>query len=121
LLIAKASQILVMLALVAGIHVVDHPQCSDKTLGKQMAGGWVHIMTNRPNGTLYVGVTSDIPRRPWEHREGVVEGFTKKYGLKQLVYAERFDDITTAIQREKTIKHCPRARRANPIRERNSH
>lgn len=65
-------------------------------------------------------MTSDIPRRAWEHREGVVEGFTKKYGLKQLVYAESFDDITTAIQREKTIKHWPRAWRVNLILERNS-
>ena len=49
-------------------------------------------MTNRPNGTLYVGVTSDISRRVWEHREGVAEGFTKKYGLKRLVYAEHHDN-----------------------------
>ena len=74
-----------------------------------MQGGWVYIMTNRPNGTLYVGVTSDLARRAWEHREGVADGFTKRYGLKQLVYAERYDDIRTAIQREKTLKHWPRA------------
>lgn len=84
-----------------------------------MAGGWVYIMTNRPNGTLYVGVTSNIARRAWEHREGLIEGFTKKYGLKRLVYTERFDDIATAIQREKTIKHWPRAWRVNLILERN--
>ena len=74
-----------------------------------MQGGWVHIMTNRPNGTLYVGVTSDLARRAWEHREGVADGFTKRYGLKQLVYAERYEDIRTAIQREKNLKHWPRA------------
>jgi len=45
-----------------------------------MPGGWVYIMTNRPNGTLYVGVTSNLARRVWEHREGVTEGFTKRYG-----------------------------------------
>jgi putative endonuclease len=45
-------------------------------------------MTNRPNGTLYLGTTTDIARRAWEHREGVADGFTKKYGLKRLVYAE---------------------------------
>ena len=66
-------------------------------------------MTNRPNGTLYTGVTSNLPRRAWEHREGVVGGFTKQYGLKRLVYAERHDDIGSAIQREKTMKHWPRA------------
>lgn len=73
-----------------------------------MQGGWVYIMTNRPNGTLYVGVTSDLARRAWEHREGVADGFTKRYGLKRLVYAERYEDIRTAIQREKNLKHWPR-------------
>jgi putative endonuclease len=74
-----------------------------------MPGGWVYIMTNRPNGTLYVGITSDLARRVWEHREGVAEGFTKRYGLKRLVYAERHDEIRAAIQRKKNIKHWPRA------------
>jgi len=66
-------------------------------------------MTNRPNGTLYVGVTSDIARRAWEHREGLADGYTKQYGLKRLVYTERHDDIAVAIQREKNIKHWSRA------------
>jgi putative endonuclease len=74
-----------------------------------MAGGWVYIMTNRPNGTLYVGVTANIARRAWEHREGVADGFTKRYGLKRLVFVERHDEITSAIQREHTMKHWPRA------------
>ena len=74
-----------------------------------MQGGWVYIMTSKPNGTLYVGVTSDLARRAWEHREGVADGFTKRYGLKRLVYAERYEDIPTAIQREKNLKHWPRA------------
>jgi len=74
-----------------------------------MKGGWVYIMTNRPNGTLYVGGTSDLEQRAWQHREGLIDGFTKRYGLKRLVYAERHDDIRTAIQREKNIKHWPRA------------
>ena len=74
-----------------------------------MQGGWLCIVTNRPNGVLYVGVTSDLLRRAWEHREGVADGFTKRYGLKRLVYAEHHDDIRTAIQREKTVKHWPRA------------
>ena len=74
-----------------------------------MQGGWVYIMTNRPNGTLYVGVTSGLARRAWEHREGLINGFTKRYGLKRLVFAERHEDIRTAIQREKNLKHWPRA------------
>ena len=80
-----------------------------------MQGGWLYIMANRPNGTLYVGVTSDLARRAWEHREGLVPGFTKRYGLKQLVYAERHEDIRNAIQRESTVKHWPRAWRVNLI------
>jgi putative endonuclease len=65
-------------------------------------------MTNQQNGTLYVGVTSDIARRAWEHRNGVVDGFTRQYGLKRLVYCEHHDTIIVAIQREKTIKHWRR-------------
>ncbi|MGA9432507.1 MAG: GIY-YIG nuclease family protein, partial [Xanthobacteraceae bacterium] len=70
-----------------------------------MAGGWVYFVTNRRDGILYAGVTSNLPRRIYEHREGLVDGFTKRHGLKRLVYAERFDDIRYAIQRETTIKH----------------
>jgi putative endonuclease len=72
-------------------------------------GGYVYILSNRPNGTLYVGVTSDLIRRVFEHREGVIEGFSKTYGLKQLIYYEQYDDIGVAIQRERTMKHWPRA------------
>jgi putative endonuclease len=74
-----------------------------------MHGGWVYIMTNWPNGTLYIGVTSDLPHRVWEHREGLIEGFTKRYGLTRLVFFERHDDIRTAIQREKSLKSWRRA------------
>jgi len=73
-----------------------------------MKGGWVYIMTNRPNGTLYVGVTNDIARRAFEHRAGT-GGFTQRYGLSRLVYAERHDDITAANRRETNIKKWPRA------------
>ena len=66
-------------------------------------------MSNRRNGTLYLGVTANLALRPGKHREGVVEGFTKQYGLKRLVWYEGFDDIRLAIQREKTMKHWPRA------------
>jgi putative endonuclease len=74
-----------------------------------MKGGWVYIMTNRPNGTLYIGVTNDIVRRTYEHRTGAVDGFTKRYGLHRLVYFERHEDIRSAIQQEKNIKEWPRA------------
>ena len=65
------------------------------------------------------GGTGDIARRAWEHREGVSEGFTKRYGLKRLVFAERHDDIRAAIQREKTMKHWPRAWKINLILRQN--
>ena len=70
---------------------------------------FVYMMTNRRNGILYTGVTTNMPRRAYEHREGLVAGFTKRYGLKLLVYYEMLDDVRDAIQREKTIKHWPRA------------
>jgi putative endonuclease len=73
-----------------------------------MRGGWIYILTNRPNGTLYIGVTNNLIQRVWQHREGVVPGFTKRYGLKRLVYFEAYDDISVAIQREKNLKHWPR-------------
>jgi len=87
---------------------------------RTIKGGWVYIMTNRQNGTLYVGTTTDLARRAWEHRPGVVEGFTKQYGLKHLVSAERYENILAAKQRERNIEHWPRAwkidliLRANP-------
>jgi putative endonuclease len=66
-----------------------------------MAGGWVYFMTNRRNGVLYVGVTSNLPRRAYEHRQGLVDGFTKHHGLKQLVYTECFDDIRSQFSAKK--------------------
>jgi putative endonuclease len=81
---------------------------SDYTDNDRMLGGWVYMVTNRPNGTLYVGVTSAFARRAWEHREGVADGFTQKYRLKRLVWAERHEDIRGALQREKNLKHWPR-------------
>ena len=97
-----------MPGLVPGIHGLQHGDMRE-------GGGWVYIMTNRPNGTLYLGVTSDIVRRAWEHREGLLEGFTKRYRLTRLVYAERHDEIAAAIQRERTMKHWPRAWKVNLI------
>jgi putative endonuclease len=74
-----------------------------------MAGGFVYIMSNRRDGVLYVGVTSDLIRRCYEHRNGLVEGFTKSHGLKRLIYFEPYDDIRFAIAREKAMKHWPPA------------
>jgi len=84
-----------------------------------MANAWVYILTNRPNGTLYIGVTKNLPRRIWEHRKGRADGFTKTYGLKRLVYAEPYGSIATAFQREKALKHWSRAWKVNLILEDN--
>ena len=67
-----------------------------------MSGGWVYIMTNRPNGVLYTGVTSDITRRAFEHREGLVPGFTKRYGLKRLVYMSFTSESPTPFNAKRT-------------------
>jgi putative endonuclease len=65
---------------------------------------YTYILTNKRNGTFYVGVTNDIARRTFEHKEGKISGFTKKYGLKILVYFEVYEDVRDAIAREKLIK-----------------
>ncbi len=64
----------------------------------------VYLMTNRKNGTLYTGVTSDLPRRIWQHKNGITEGFCSKYNLTMLVYFELYEDMYAAISREKQIK-----------------
>ena len=69
---------------------------------------WVYILASKPGGTLYIGVTNNLVRRVYEHREGVVDGFTKRYGIKTLVYFEAHDSIAGALQREKNIKHWSR-------------
>jgi putative endonuclease len=69
---------------------------------------WVHILASGRNGTLYIGVTNDIVRRIYQHKEGFVPGFTKRYGVAKLVHAEPFESISYAIQREKTLKKWPR-------------
>jgi putative endonuclease len=65
---------------------------------------YVYILASRKNGTLYVGVTRDLIRRIYEHKSGVVEGFTKKYKVNQLVWFDHSESIIAAIQREKQIK-----------------
>ncbi|MGA1861994.1 GIY-YIG nuclease family protein [Deferribacter thermophilus] len=73
--------------------------------------GYVYILTNKTNTVLYTGVTSNLTKRIYEHRTGAVEGFTKKYNVKKLVYYEVFSDIEEAIKREKQIKGGSRAKK----------
>ena len=69
---------------------------------------YVYILASKRNGTLYIGVTNDLDRRVREHREDIADGFTKKYGVKQLVYFETHDDIHVAIHRETRLKKWKR-------------
>ena len=75
----------------------------------------VYILSNRKHGTLYTGVTSTFVTRIFQHLDGVFDGFTKKYGLKRLVWYEQHETMTTAIQREKTIKKWKREWKVNLI------
>jgi putative endonuclease len=69
---------------------------------------YVYIITNKKDGTLYIGVTNDLLRRIYEHKEGEIEGFSRKYKLKKLVYYEETNDIISAISREKELKKWQR-------------
>ena len=80
---------------------------------------FVYIMASRYRGTLYIGVTRDLPRRVREHREKSTEGFTKKYAVTMLVYYETYEDPMTAIHREKLIKRWRRAWKFKLIEEQN--
>lgn len=71
----------------------------------------VYIMTNKPFGTLYTGVTSDLLKRVWQHKNKVVRGFTTEYNLNRLVYYEMFEDVNEAIKREKQIKNLVRRKK----------
>ncbi|MGN6269202.1 MAG: GIY-YIG nuclease family protein [Sphingomonas sp.] len=71
----------------------------------------VYIMANKRNGTLYTGVTSYLPQRAWQHRTGAIEGFTKRYGCKMLVWYEMAPTMESAILREKQIKAGSRAKK----------
>ena len=81
---------------------------------------FVYILASRKNGTLYIGVTNNLARRVWEHKQDLVKGFTKTHRVHRLVYFERFDDINFAIQREKTMKHWVRSWKVNAIEKENS-
>ena len=84
-----------------------------------MKQGFVYILASQPNGTLYVGVTSDLIKRIYEHKNDLADGFTKQYGVHRLVYYEIYEKITRAIQREKRIKKYPRQWKINLIQSMN--
>lgn len=79
----------------------------------------VYILCNRPHGTLYIGVTSDPIKRIWEHRNNMVVGFTRQYGVHRLVYMEQHETMADAILREKRLKKWRRAWKVRLIEEQN--
>lgn len=81
----------------------------------------VYMMASRKHGTIYIGVTTDLVGRVVEHREGLLDGFTKRYGVKRLVWFERHESIRPAIQREKSLKKYRREWKINLIERDNPH
>jgi putative endonuclease len=81
----------------------------------------VYIMTDKPRGTLYIGVTSRLSRRIYEHREGLIAGFTRTYNLKRLAWYEPHESMRAAIQHEKSLKRWPREWKINLIERENPH
>ena len=82
---------------------------------------FVYLLASKPYGTLYVGLTSDLPRRVWEHKNKAVPGFTAKYAVDRLVWFEAHDNHEAALRREKRIKGWKRDWKINLIESRNQH
>ena len=82
-------------------------------------GGFVYIMTNKRHNVLYTGVTSNLTKRVYQHKHGLLGGFTKKYNINKLVYYEIFDEILPAIEREKQIKDRSRQNKIDLINSMN--
>jgi putative endonuclease len=80
---------------------------------------YVYILASKRNGTLYIGVTNNLARRVWEHREGLLDGFTQKYGVKRLVHYETFLNVRAAIHREDRLKKWKREWKINLIQKAN--
>lgn len=84
-----------------------------------MKNYYVYILASKRNGTLYIGVTSNLPKRIYEHKQKIVQGFTKKYGVDKLVYFEETNNINSAIAREKRLKKYKRQWKINLIQKEN--
>ncbi len=84
-----------------------------------MSNHYIYILASKKNGTLYIGVTKELKRRIWEHKNKQVEGFTKKYNVRNLVYYEVYDDYWIAANREKNMKDWKRAWKVDLIQKEN--
>ena len=81
---------------------------------------YVYILASKRNGTLYIGMTNDLLRRIYEHKQGIIEGFTKKYNVNKLVYFEETNDVNVAIERERQLKKWNRKWKIELIEKQNS-
>lgn len=90
-------------------------QTTDEAIFMINKHSYVYILTNKNNAVLYTGVTADLAKRVWEHKEKFVEGFTKRYNIDKLVYYEMFEGINNAIAREKQIKGGSRLKKMRLI------
>ncbi|SBV33875.1 protein of unknown function [uncultured Sphingopyxis sp.] len=97
---------------IATLHGPPPSRGSTEGRSEMVRPGFVYIMASRKNGTIYIGVTSDLPQRIWQHREGMIEGFTKEYGCKLLVWFEAFESIHDARQFEARMKKWNRRGRS---------
>src|SRR5215471_14860654 len=112
----------VVAGLVPATSITRHRGCKTwaqqaQAFGKPMHQYYVNVLASRPGGALYIGVTNDLVRRVYEHKMKLVQGHTKRYQIDQLVYFEVYDSPSAAIQREKNMKHWPRAWRTKLIGE----
>lgn len=80
---------------------------------------YIYILANQKNGTLYIGLTSDIIKRIWQHQNDLIDGFTKKYSIHRLVYFEEVGDVRSAISREKQLKGWKRCWKIELIEQNN--
>ena len=99
-----------MAGLVPAIPIIDN---------RPMRRFFVYILASRPGGAIYVGATSDLVRRVYEHRQATVPGHTKRYNIRDLVYFEEYGTAHEALQREKNMKHWPRAYKTGLIAQSN--
>src|SRR5258707_670873 len=104
---------------VAAVRLIRHPREGGGPGSRRTMQPCVYILASRKNGTLYIGVTRDLARRATEHRADIADGFTKRYGVHMLVYAEFHATMATAVQRKKQIKKWQRAWKIRLIEETN--
>ena len=101
------------------LNLFQHPLCRNLRPIRQERQPCVYIIASQPHGTLYIGVTSDLIGRLWQHRNGTIEGFTSRYKVHRLIRYELFGDMEHAILREKQLKHWHRQWKINLIESEN--